>query len=211
LSIVGFGGPDAPVGVSGTPMIADCIDNCPMIADCIDNCVAEYSVTKTDNGAFQVSLTPRVTYDGTGSNNQISNLQVTIRIKSDGFVPGNINNLINGVVFDTTSRENAPIENPNFDYISFNLQSGTTNAIPFTAGSTIDLFTFNNVGLCTEDTVTLMTVDDPFRFPNSRNANADQQLTILGFGMSDAPICTAEGGAADCTKDCVLGCNDKRY
>ncbi len=198
LSIVGFGGPDAPVGVSGTPMIADCIDNC----------VAEYSVTKTNNGAFQVSITPSVTYSGMGSNNQISNLQVTIRIKSDGFVPGNINNLISGVVFDTTSREDAPIENPNFDYISFNLQSGTTNAIPFTAGSTIDLFTFNNVGLCTEDTVTLMTIDDPFRFPNSRNANADQQLTILGFGMSDAPICTAEGGAADCTKDCVLGCND---
>ena len=201
LSIVGFGGPDAPVGVSGTAMIADCIDNC----------VAEFSLTKMNNGAFQVSMTPRETYDGTGNNNQISNLQVTIRIKSDGFVAGNINNLIGGVNFDTTSRENGPIENPNFDYISFNLQNGiagSTNAIPFEAGMTIDLFTFNNVGFCTEDTVTLMSIDDPFQFPNSRNANLDQQLTILGYGMSDAPICTDELGAADCIKDCVLGCND---
>jgi len=196
LSIVGFGGPDAPVGVSGPAMIADCIDNC----------VAEFSVAKMDNGAFQVSITPTETY--TGSNNQISNLQVTLRIKSDGFVAGNIRNLISGVVFDTTSRENAPVENPYFDYISFNLTSGATNAILFEAGTPINLFTFNNVGFCTEDTVTLMTVDDPFRFPNSRSANADQQLTILGYGMSDAPICVGGAGAEDCTKDCVLGCND---
>lgn len=198
LSIVGFGGPDAPVGVSGPAMIADCLDNC----------VAEYSLTKMANGAFQVTMTPRETYNGTGNNNQISNLQVTIRIKSDGFVAGNIINQITGVVFDTTSRENAPIENANFDYISFNLTSGTTNTIPFVAGTPIDLFTFNNVGFCTEDTVTLMTVDDPFSFPNSRSANVDQQLTILGYGMSDAPVCIGGVGAEDCIKDCVLGCND---
>ncbi len=198
LSIVGFGGPDAPVGVSGANMIADCTDNC----------VAEFSLTKLSNGAFQVSMTPRETYNGTGSNNQISNLQVTIRIKSDGFVAGNIINLISGAVFDVTSREDAPVENANFDYISFNLTSGTTNAIPFDSATTVDLFTFNNIGLCTEDTVTLMTIDDPFSFPNSRSTNPDQQLTILGYGMSDAPICVDEAGAADCTKDCVLGCND---
>ena len=51
-----------------------------------------------------------------GNNNQISNLQVTIRVKSDGFVAGNIANLISGITFDATSREDTPTENPDFDY-----------------------------------------------------------------------------------------------
>lgn len=202
LTIIGFGVPDAPVGVSGAN-----------VADCTDNCVAQFEIEKLTNGAFQVSLTPRVTYDGTGNNNRIASMQVTIRAKSEGFVPGNIINLINTglsseVRFDTTSRFNAPAENPTFDYISFSLQNTSTTEIPFQTGQKVPLFRFNNVGLCTEDTVSLITTADPFYPPNVGGQNADQQLTILGFGGSDAPVCVAGVGAEDCTRDCFLGCND---
>ncbi len=202
LTVLGYGSPDAPVGATGAN-----------VADCTDNCVAEYEIEKLTNGAFQVSLTPRETYDGTGSNNRISNLQVTIKVKSDGFQAGNIINLINTglsseVRFDQTSRFEAPLENPAYDYISFNLQNTSTDQIPFEAGLKVPLFTFNNTGFCTEDTVSLISRADPFYPPNTGGQNADQQLTILGYGSSDAPICVIGKGTADCTKDCFLGCND---
>ncbi len=203
LTVLGFGGPDAPVGTVGAPSVADCTDNC----------VALYEVERMTNGAFQVSLTPMITYDGTGGNNRISNLQVTLKVKADGFAAGNIINLINTglaseVRFAQTSRFDAPVENPTYDYISFTLQNTSTTDIPFQTGAKIPLFSFNNVGFCTEDTVRLIDSSDPFYPPNTGNLNADQQLTILGYGASDAPICVTGEGAVDCTKDCFLGCND---
>lgn len=203
LTVLGFGGPDAPVGTVGAPSIADCTTNC----------IALYEIEKMTNGAFQVSLTPMITYDGTGGNNRISSLQVTLKVKADGFNAGNIINLINTgmaseVRFAETSRFDSPIENPNYDYISFTLQNVSTTEIPFQTGLKIPLFAFNNVGFCTEDTVRLIDANDPFYPPNIGNLNADQQLTILGYGASDAPICVTDEGAVDCTKDCYLGCND---
>lgn len=203
LTILGFGGPDAPVGTIGSPSVADCTENC----------VALYEIEKMTNGSFQVSLTPMITYDGTGGNNRISNLQVTIKVKADGFDAGNIINLrntgmINEVRFAQTSRFNTPVENPEYDYISFTLQNTSTTEIPFQTGVKVPLFSFNNVGLCTEDTVRLINTTDPFYPPNVGNLNADQQLTILGYGGSDAPVCVTGIGAEDCTRDCFMGCND---
>jgi len=203
LTVLGFGGPDAPVGIAGTASVADCTDNC----------IALYEIERMTNGAFQVSLTPMVTYDGTGGNNRISSLQVTIKVRADGFGVGNIINLINTAMIDEvrfaqTSRFDSPVENPNYDYISFTLQNTSTTEIPFQTGLKVPLFSFNNTGFCTEDTVRLIDRSDPFYPPNVGNLNADQQLTILGFGASDAPICVTGEGAEDCTKDCFLGCND---
>jgi len=199
LTILGFGGPDAPVGAIGAPSVADCVNNC----------LVEYELEKMTNGAFQVSLNPMVTYDGTGGNNRISSLQVTIKVKSDGFDVGNVINLINTgtaneVRFAQTSRVDSPVENPDYDYISFTLQNTSTTEIPFQAGVNVPLFSFNNVGFCTEDTLRLIDRSDPFIMGN---LNVNQQLSILGYGP-DAPVCVNGEGAADCTKDCYLGCND---
>ena len=203
LTVLGFGGPDAPVGTVGAPSVADCTNNC----------VAQYEIEKMTNGAFQVSLTPMVTFDGTNGNNRISNLQITIKVKADGFDVGNIINLLNTgaaneVRFAQTSRFDSPVENPDYDYLSFTLQNTSTTEIPFQTGLKIPLFSFNNTGFCTEDTVRLIDANDPFYPPNIGNLNVDQQLTILGYGTSDAPVCVTGEGAEDCTKDCYLGCND---
>ncbi|MFK7981577.1 MAG: hypothetical protein AB8G86_16460, partial [Saprospiraceae bacterium] len=199
LTVLGFGGPDAPVGAIGAPSVADCVNNC----------IAQYEIEKMDNGTFQVNLIPMMTYDGTIGYNRISSLQVTIKVKSEGFEVGNLVNLqqtgaINEVRFNETSRTDSPIENPDYDYISFTLQNTSTTEIPFQAGMIVPLFSFNNVGFCTEDTVRLIDRSDPFAMGNP---NVNHQLTILGYGP-DAPVCIDGAGAADCTKDCYLGCND---
>lgn len=201
LTVLGFGGPDAPVGIDGTGVVADCTTNC----------VAEYEIEKLTNGSFRVNLTPMVTYNGT--DNTISNLQITVKVRTGGFEVGNLINLINTgltseVTFGQTSRYNTPTENPDYDYVSFNLDNIATSDIPFQVGQKVELFTFNNVGLCTEDTVRLIDRTDPFYPPNSGNLNADQQITILGYGSADAPVCVTGSGAADCTQECYLGCND---
>ncbi|MEM6320612.1 MAG: HYR domain-containing protein [Bacteroidota bacterium] len=200
LTVLGFGAADAPTGIVGGT-----------VSDCLENCVAEYEIDKTPSGVFRVSMTPRITY--TNGDNRINSLQVMVRVRTSGFVPGNIINTINTgmpneVQFAQNGRTNAPAENPNFDYISFNLQSIGTTEIPFIQDQRVTLFTFENVGLCTEDTVSLITPSDPFSSPNSSLVNADQQLTVLGFGTSDAPICVSGNVGLDCTRECVMGCND---
>jgi hypothetical protein len=200
LTVLGYPLPNTPIGINATK-----------VPDCITNHLVEYKLEKRPNGTFQFSIIPKTTY--TGSNRAVPNMQVTIRVKSEGFQVGNIVNLrnpgaANEVQFSTTSRYNQPVENPNYDYISFALLSTGTEEIPFQTDQEVPLFTFDNIGLCTEDTVSLITQSDPFYPPNISNSNSGQQMSIAGYGTGDIPIRTNGFGALDCTKECFMGCND---
>ena len=159
---------------------------------CLQAQVANYQLDRLGDNLFQVSLIPNVTY--TNPNNLVNSAQVVVKVKTGGFAVSNLTNLINTglsneVSFTNSSRNNAPALNPGYDYISFSLQSGATTDIPFTTGVPVPLFTFQNGGICTQDSLYLIRTDDPFHFSNNSGvANTQHQLTVLGFGGPDAPV-----------------------
>jgi len=119
----------------------------------------------------------------------VSTAQITIRVPTGGFEVGEITALIEGVSFFRTGRDNAPIEAPAFDYISFSLGSQGTSRIPFERGEKVGLFSFTNTGICPDGDISLINnLTDPFFPPNSRQSNAGQQMTVSGFGGPDLPI-----------------------
>ncbi len=163
-------------------------------ADC-DNCIAEYELELLADGRYQVSVIPDITWNFPF--NITSTAQVTIVVSTGSFVVSELTNLIPGVTFNDNSRQNAPLENPDFDYISFGLESlGTTN-IPYEMGVKVPLFTFKNSGFCTGSEVRLMEREDPFAFPNSQSINVGQQLTTAGSGQ-DGLVCVKFPGFTFC-------------
>ncbi|RMG85156.1 MAG: gliding motility-associated C-terminal domain-containing protein, partial [Bacteroidetes bacterium] len=163
--------------------------------DCGD-CIAEYELELLADGRFQVSVIPDTTWNFPF--NVTSTAQVTLVVPTGSFEVKELTNLIPNVVFNDNSIVVAPPENPDFDYISFGLETlGTTN-IPYQKGVKVPLFTFKNNGFCTGSEFRLMDNDtDPFAFPNSLNINVGQQLTTTGSGQ-DARVCVKFPGVAPC-------------
>ncbi len=166
-------------------------------------CVATYQIEKLPSGLFQVSLITNATYNSTTNTpeNQIGNMQVTIRVRTGGFIVTNFTDLQHEFSNWSQTIYNTPAENPGFDYIAFGLSNPTVK-IPFQNGQKTPLFTFENGGYCTADLVELIPDTDPFYPPNMSNSNSGQQLSVLGYGQPDAPICIDGNGAQDCSLTC---------
>jgi len=146
-----------------------------------------FELEQEDNGDFVVSLIPDTTWSFPF--NIVSTAQVTIKVPTGGFDVGEITDLIEGVSFFRTGRDNSPIEEPTFDYISFSLGSQGTSRIPFQRGEKVGLFSFTNVGICPDGDISLIdNLTDPFFPPNSKQSNAGLQMTVSGFGGPDLPI-----------------------
>lgn len=97
----------------------------------------------------------------------------------------------------------APIEDPKSDYLVFDLASPLTT-MTYEAGVAIDLFSFENKGICTTDIQILDDITDPFLPPNSRNANIGNYFIILGNGNTNAY-------AGTLTNSQLQDCNDIQY
>jgi len=150
-------------------------------------CILFLELEQADNGDYIVSLLPDTSW--TFPRNIVSTAQVTVKVPTGGFVIGEISDLIDGVTFFQSGRNNTPIENPLFDYLSFSLGTQGTSRIPFQKGEKVALFSFNNTGICPDGVVQLMNnFTDPFYPPNSAQTNAGQQITVSGFGAPDLPI-----------------------
>jgi len=157
----------------------------------------EFVLEEISTGVYQVSLTPTVTWSF--PQNITSTAQITIKVPSGGFVPGNINNLVSNVTFATSSTYVSPMAAPGFDYISFGMSPFGTTDIPYVEGENVPLFTFENVGTCTGGQINLMdNENDPFYPPNAENANVGCQITVSGFGGADVPVCMTNLNAVDC-------------
>ncbi len=167
----------------------------PILSDSTD-CVLFYELTQEENGDFMVSLLPDTTW--TFPFNIVSTAQITIKVPTGGFEVGEITDLITGVSFFKTGRDNSPIEEPTFDYISFSLGSQGTSRITFQKGEKIGLFSFTNIGICPDGSISLMdNLTDPFFPPNSKQSNAGLQMTVSGFGGPDLPVGIA-GASISC-------------
>jgi gliding motility-associated-like protein len=161
-----------------------------------DDCIAEYVLELLADGRFQVSVIPHITW--TYPHNITSTAQVTIIVPTGAFEVEELTNLIPGVVFNDNSTVISPPENPDYDYISFGLETlGTTN-IPYQDGVKVPLFTFKNSVPCTGSIIKLMDkAGDPFAFPNSQLINVGPQLTTTGSGQ-DGTVCIQYPGIAPC-------------
>ncbi len=134
---------------------------------------------------------------------KISTAQVTLvvphGIGANQFIPTNVQGKIAGSnqMSWGGSRTDAPTENLLVDYISFGY-SGSGSAVLFNiaAGTEIELFNFQNYGNCL-GVVDLITPTDPFLPPNSVSSNPGNQMTILGYGPSNA-YAGNYGGSVNC-------------
>ena len=129
-------------------------------------------------------------------------MQASIKVPTGGFQVSNLTNLVGGAGFALSSRYDHPTEAPTFDYLSFTLQNLGTTAISYQNGVEVPLFTFENTGACTGGSLFLVNDTDPFLPPNSLSANVGQQLTTLGYGTNDVPICIAGSGTVACATAC---------
>ncbi len=169
--------------------------------------LATYHIEGLNDGYYQVSLVPNTSW--TGTNAITATGQVTIKVGTnttynDYFKIEDITMLIPGVNWTMNSRYYAPSEDPAHDYISFGLDSKGTLDIPYVAGDTVPLFKFKNIGICSEDSIFLMPIEgDPFAWPNSKNANVGQQLSVSGYNEPDVPL--AVSGIVPCMAE-VLFC-----
>jgi gliding motility-associated-like protein len=152
-------------------------------------CILTYDMNDLGNGKYEVTMITDTTWNA--PLNTTSNLQVTLKVPTGGFEAANVVDQTPGVNFAISEIITAPIEDPAHDYITFSLQNPTQN-LPYVDGNTVHLFTFENIGTCTGDSIRFMADDDPFMQPNSQNSTAGQYISVLGYGSADAPICLAK-------------------
>lgn len=162
-------------------------------------CILFFEISQNENDEYVVSLIPDTTW--TFPRNIVSTAQITVKVPTGVFEVGEPVDLIEGVTFFKSGRDNNPIEDPQSDYVSFSLGTQGTTRIPFEKGQKVDLFSFSNTGTCPNGLVSLMNnFNDPFYPPNSKQSNAGQQMTVSGFGAPDLPV-GIRGNGVSCNPD----------
>ncbi|MFK7978668.1 MAG: gliding motility-associated C-terminal domain-containing protein [Saprospiraceae bacterium] len=148
-----------------------------------------------DQVTYVVKVRPEVSYAGTLS--ITNNAQLSFVVPTGGFKADSIKNITGNWVNDNNVV--APEENPEKDYLVFNL-SGNISTLEYITGVENELFSFKNVGKCT-GTLDFITEDDPFFF-NSKNINIGNQISVLGAGFGNA-FSGTYGPEANCLQDQV--------
>lgn len=154
----------------------------------------------SDNMTYQVSMTPDATY--VFPDNLTSSGQVTIRAPHGTgdfrFETVDLTMSIDDTQWVQNTRVDAPMEAPNWDYVSFGMLS-ITESYEYQTGVQIPMFTFKNGGMACVDSIELVVNEDPFFPPNSQNANIGNSLTVLGGGLMNAYTSNIGTGRALCT------------
>lgn len=129
--------------------------------------------------------------------------QVTIKTprpsNRGNFVVKNIQSSIQGAKWHMHSHANAPIEDPNSNYLSFGMviTGSTTPVFGWEPSVEKKIFTFQALGGCRHG-VALLENTDPFaQLPNSQNLNPGNQFTNLGWPSANN-YTGNYGGAVDC-------------
>jgi hypothetical protein len=106
----------------------------------------------------------------------------------------------------SSSRFDAPTENPTKDYIFFGYNASANPSVLFNipANTDILLFSFLNTNACSAGTVALLNnTNDPFLPPNSQSLNTPNAMTIFGAGLVNNYSTNVNGPAA-CTATATL-------
>lgn len=157
-----------------------------------------------DNTTYEVSYVPTV--DWTTAQTVTNTSQIVIAMPTGGFnvTTSDITNLKGSwAVGNPIVR--TPTENPQMDYIYFNLQSPIVGT-PFQSGVAVPVFQFTNSGSCTGPVELMNNENDPFLPPNSQDINIGQQVGISGAGpgVNGYARNIAIGGANCSSPDCAI-------
>ncbi len=179
LSTLG-GGIDQPICVDGATVPIVCPEGIT------NNCDVTYILSES-NGVYEVQMESNVSY--TGAQNTVASMQVSMR------APVGVIDIDNTCILDTygntlfiVSADYSPNETPDYDYFSFTVDGSTTNDLTFTAGETISLFTFKNIGDCSATGSIELIGTGGIPVPNIPSANIGSQLSTVGGGI-DQPVC----------------------
>jgi len=150
---------------------------------------------KTSN-KYVVSLVPQATYKMPGNLTGAS--QVTVKAPTGLFFPKEVTGLYPGIEWDYNSRSNAPVEAPDFDYISFALRNSGLLHLPYVEGIAIPVLSFKNEFGCSAPIQLINNQDDPFMPPNSEMANVGQSIAVYRYGHNAYGGIHNKHGVADC-------------
>ena len=168
-------------------------------ADCMAylDCEMEYEIELLPTGFYQLNL---LTGNGLPANTAIQSLKVALKVPTNFFQLYDLSNLQSAnLTFSGVMRFDAPVEEPDFDYITINMAGVGGQAMSLNAGENIPLMRFGNGGSCQGDSVFLVkNSGDPFFPPNSQNAITRQQVFLENANYPQ-PVCISGDGAANCT------------
>ncbi|MBI5914063.1 MAG: hypothetical protein HY842_01700, partial [Bacteroidetes bacterium] len=125
--------------------------------------------------------------------------QITL-VVPHGFVYTNFTNVSGN--WAVNARVNAPVENPNFDYISVGLNVDVPKII-YISGQETQLFKLKRTSACNGG-VTLIENNDPFASPNSVGSNPGNDLAVIDLGRPGMPTyfwISNYGSAPGCEDD----------
>ncbi|MEZ4706748.1 MAG: hypothetical protein R3A44_06065 [Caldilineaceae bacterium] len=149
----------------------------------------EFKVVATANG-YAVYARPNAT---PGEGGQTLTAQITMRVPhatgDERFEISNLQTSVDGVFWWQRSRVDAPSEDPDGDYISFEFDYLLSNlgAMQWVADQEIELFTFENSGAAVGN-IGLMETCSDFMAPNSTNTNPGNQIAVRGLDINNAYI-----------------------
>jgi len=175
--------------------VRDIVNNCEsnigsyLLDDCPNIPCSTLDLESLGNGLYQVSLTPGQSLNA--PNNITENLRVTLKVPTGGFSFANLTSQVTNVGFKEGTTTVAPAQEPGFDYINIDLDSINTQDIPYVANNTFPLFTFENQGTCTGDSIYLVPADDAFLLSG---ADIGHNIQVSGNMLNDC----IGGGALAC-------------
>jgi hypothetical protein len=162
---------------------------------------------------YEVYMNSSTAYSGPQA--RISSSQVTIVVPhgvgASQFVVGTItggngNGGSPASMTWSSSRYDAPTENPTKDYLFFGYNASANPSVLFNIAANTDilLFHFPNTNTCAAGTVALINnTNDPFLPPNSQSLNTPNAMTIFGAGLINNYSSNFYGPAA-CTATAAL-------
>ena len=138
---------------------------------------------EADSSEYVVYMKP----DAVPTPDMALSAQVTLAVPhgvgAERFDAKNILSAVNGLVWVNHSRVNAPVENPQADYLSFGFYytQGTAPAFGWQAGEEMRIFSFMSPTACSNK-VALLENADPFnQLPNSVNTNPGNDFMNVGW------------------------------
>ena len=138
---------------------------------------------EADSSEYVVYMKP----DAVPTPDMALSAQVTLAVPhgvgAERFDAKNILSAVNGLVWVNHSRVNAPVENPQADYLSFGFYytQGTAPAFGWQAGEEMRIFSFMSPTACSNK-VALLENADPFnQLPNTVNTNPGNDFMNVGW------------------------------
>lgn len=145
---------------------------------------------------YIVSLVPLESYKMPANLTGAS--QITVKAPTGLFFPTEVKGLYPGIEWDYNSRSNAPVEQPEHDYISFALRNSGLLHLPYQKGVAIPVLSFLNEFGCSAPVELINNETDPFMPPNSLKANVGQSIAVYGYGHNAFGGIFNGKGKADC-------------